>query len=495
VATVLATIPGLPMLGHGQVEGFTEKYGMEYRRARLDESPDAWLVERHERDLFPLLHRRRQFAEVRDFLLYDLVRDDGGIDDHVLAYSNGTGPARSLIVYHDRYAETAGWIRESVPYSVAEAEGDRRLTRRSLAEGWSLGDQPGLLVRARDHATGLEHLWFASELRERGLRLELRAYERRVLLDVAEVREAPPGPWTRLAERLAGRGVPSLDRAVRDLELEPVHGVVAALAGHPAVLDFVRDGRAPDAGDLGDAVRAAAGAIEEAGGEPGDRDDHSRLTDARLAALAVLVGDRLGTGKTDRRTARTKAGRRSAKGDPLDAVRQAFGDPWHRAVLAEWAIFAPIGASFELLDLDRPVAAALRDAGLDEVRSRTAAARVGVLVALGRERPPETGARPQAASPRAASAAVWFADDSTRSFLGVNEWDGVEWFGREPWRELLDWTLLLDAIDAGADDGLDEAGRAAAFAASRSAVDRLLEAGEASGYRVDRLLEGLGRAG
>ena len=33
VATVLATLPGLPMLGHGQVQGFGEKYGMEFRRA------------------------------------------------------------------------------------------------------------------------------------------------------------------------------------------------------------------------------------------------------------------------------------------------------------------------------------------------------------------------------------------------------------------------------------------------------------------------------
>ena len=58
VATVLATLPGLPMLGHGQVEGFGEKYGMEFRRATLDEQPDQWLVARHEREIFPLLHRR-----------------------------------------------------------------------------------------------------------------------------------------------------------------------------------------------------------------------------------------------------------------------------------------------------------------------------------------------------------------------------------------------------------------------------------------------------
>src|SRR6185503_16218721 len=33
-ATLLATLPGLPMLGHGQVEGFRERYGMEFRKAR-----------------------------------------------------------------------------------------------------------------------------------------------------------------------------------------------------------------------------------------------------------------------------------------------------------------------------------------------------------------------------------------------------------------------------------------------------------------------------
>ena len=44
VAMVMATLPGLPMLGHGQVQGFGEKYGMEFRRATLDEQPDPWLV-------------------------------------------------------------------------------------------------------------------------------------------------------------------------------------------------------------------------------------------------------------------------------------------------------------------------------------------------------------------------------------------------------------------------------------------------------------------
>ncbi len=37
VTTMMATLPGLPMFGHGQIEGLTEKYGMEFRRARYQE--------------------------------------------------------------------------------------------------------------------------------------------------------------------------------------------------------------------------------------------------------------------------------------------------------------------------------------------------------------------------------------------------------------------------------------------------------------------------
>ena len=59
VATLMVTLPGLPMFGHGQVEGFAEKYGMEFRRARWREEPDRWLIERHRRQLFGLMHRRR----------------------------------------------------------------------------------------------------------------------------------------------------------------------------------------------------------------------------------------------------------------------------------------------------------------------------------------------------------------------------------------------------------------------------------------------------
>ena len=121
VSTLMATMPGLPMFGHGQVEGFTEKYGMEFRRPIWDETPDRWLVARHEREIFPLLHKRYLFAEVANFLLYDFFGADGSVNEDVFAYSNRAGDERGLVIYHNKWAEARGEIRTSAAYVVKEA--------------------------------------------------------------------------------------------------------------------------------------------------------------------------------------------------------------------------------------------------------------------------------------------------------------------------------------------------------------------------------------
>ena len=114
VCTLMATLPGLPMFGHGQVEGYTEKYGMEYYRAYMDETPNEGLVQRHQHQIFPLLHRRKLFAEVDNFLLYDYYTDSGTVNEDVFAYSNRFEEQRALVIYHNRFGDTRGWIHTSV---------------------------------------------------------------------------------------------------------------------------------------------------------------------------------------------------------------------------------------------------------------------------------------------------------------------------------------------------------------------------------------------
>jgi hypothetical protein len=222
VTTLLATLPGLPLLGHGQVEGFHEKYGHEFRRAAWVEPVNEGLLAAHERWIFPLLQRRGQFAGTSDFLLYDFVAPEGHVNEDVYAYSNvGPDGDRSLVLYHNRYAETSGTVRDSVSYSVADpaAGGGRRRVRRTLAEGWRLpsGGDGSWFVACRDAVSGLEHLYRVRDLRERGLPIALRAYERRVLLDVRDIRDEPDGRWGLLCDRLAGGGVASLDAELESL--------------------------------------------------------------------------------------------------------------------------------------------------------------------------------------------------------------------------------------------------------------------------------------
>ncbi len=226
VAVMMSTLPGLPMFGHGQVEGFTEKYGMEYRRPRYDETPDHWLVERHDREVAPLLKRRWLFAESSNFLLYDFFQASGSVDENVFAYSNRNGDERALVVYNNRYGTANGTIDFSAAYAD---KASAQLRQRRLAEGLGVGAGPAKVLAWRDSLTGLEYLRRANDLAERGLTLELHAYQCHVFLDWHELHATAEKPWDRLCDHLNGRGVPSLEDALVNLELQPVHNDLRAL--------------------------------------------------------------------------------------------------------------------------------------------------------------------------------------------------------------------------------------------------------------------------
>jgi glycosidase len=224
VTVMMATLPGLPMFGHGQIEGFTEKYGMEYQRPRYEENPDPWMLERHDREIAPLLKRRWLFAESYNFLLYDFFHDSGSVDENVFAYSNRVNDQRALVVYNNVYGQTRGTIRISAAHAD---KGSGRLQQRSLWEGLGLSDTSSILA-FRDSLTGLNFLCRAINLAENGLGLELHAYQCHVFLDWQQLRSTAEKPWDLLCDYLAGRGVPSLDDALINMELRPVHDALKA---------------------------------------------------------------------------------------------------------------------------------------------------------------------------------------------------------------------------------------------------------------------------
>jgi glycosidase len=185
--TLLATLPGLPMLGHGQVEGWRERYGHEFRRARWDEPVDQPHADHFAWAIVPLLQRRAAFSATDRFHLYDAKDDGGHVVEDVYAFSNGAGDDRNLVLVHHRYGETTVRIDWSV--AAAKPGGGKPLTSVRLAEALALEGGDDELIRLVDHRSGFAIVRTAGDLRREGLRVTLGAYEARVLW---VERAAPP---------------------------------------------------------------------------------------------------------------------------------------------------------------------------------------------------------------------------------------------------------------------------------------------------------------
>ncbi|HEX7021529.1 MAG TPA: alpha-amylase, partial [Trueperaceae bacterium] len=407
VCTLLATMPGLPMFGHGQVEGFREKYGMEYRRAKLQEEPDAELLARHQREIFPLLHRRAQFAEVENFLLYDLVSADGQVQEDVFAYSNRVDDQASLVVFHNRYAEASGWIRTAAPFKPPGSEESAELIHRTLQDGLALraGEQDYLIFR--DHTAGLEYLRRSRELVDKGFFVSLGAFKYQVFLDFREVADSADAPYGQLERELAGRGVPSVAGALDDLKLRPLHDALARV---------LRAGQAPSTTERSPAARTALlqsyRAFLEVAQEYGGAEPTEALVDAFAAAAHTL-----------------------ARPVSPDDVREA--SPSDQVLLLAWAALqgleAPGENTAELYHrwhLAGPTREALTQLGPGAARAERL---LPLLLRYGNWTEKPSG---QAATAEEQLLSELLVDEEALEFLGVHDFEGARWFNREAYREL-----------------------------------------------------------
>jgi glycosidase len=221
VCILMATMPGLPMFGHGQIEGMTEKYGMEYRRAYWDETPDQNLIERHEHEIFPLLRKRYLFSQVTNFLMYDFYAPEGWVNENVFAYSNRIGLERGLVLYNNKYDSARGWIRVSSGFAEKTADG-KRVLQRVLGEGLALHSEWNYFAIFRDHITGLEYIRSCKQIWESGLYIELGAFKYHVFIDFREVCDNEFGHYAKLHESLHGSGVASVDEELKEIFLKPI---------------------------------------------------------------------------------------------------------------------------------------------------------------------------------------------------------------------------------------------------------------------------------
>jgi glycosidase len=489
VTVMMSTMPGLPMFGHGQVEGFTERYGMEYRRAYYDEHPDVEMVARHDRQIAPLLHRRALFAEAYDFRLYDFYTDDGWVNEDVFAYSNRRGDERALVVYHNRYAQTRGWVRTSCAYSEKAAPGGPRLVQQTLGEALGLSRNEATFMVYRDALSGLEYIHSSRALADEGMHLSLEAYTCHVFVDWREVVDDGVRPWRRLAEYLDGRGVSSVDEAFLLMLLAPLHESLRALLDPALVASLAASSRAQDA----DGVAPTTVAGERL---------RAFLVEARdVCTRTASMADTEITGDVDRavRTFEERLGAASRLGgleERLEArwspgTVPAADTPATLGAIVAWSALEALGRMcnpadpgdaaarmFERLRLRGVVASAVERLGVEgEDRWRVAAR---VRLALAHVRPSRSVPSTAAFAPARSTALDVLQDPDAAWLAGVHEYDGVRYFVKEPFERLV-WWMALPALLTLAADGAPS--REALRALERELGARM-EAAEAGGYRV-----------
>ncbi|HTV04396.1 MAG TPA: alpha-amylase family glycosyl hydrolase [Acidobacteriaceae bacterium] len=492
VATMLATLPGLPMFGHGQIEGFTERYGMEFKQARMEEWENEELVDKHQRYIAPLLKRRWLFAESAHFVLYDYWTGYGTVDENVFAYSNRAGDQRALILYNNSYGTTHGTIHVSAA-AMEKATGALKQTR--------LGDALGLagydtVVAYRDYVTGLEYLRRGIDFHHHGLTIGLRGYQHVVLLDWRELRPSAEYPWNRLCDSLHGEGVHSVDAALSMLRLRPLHEALHATVNKENVHTLAEiAGRVAAEADT-------AGAIEDKAGAPtAQRRMEAMRPMARQVGefvekcnavfepavaslptenreLAAKVKDAISAEEAARRY-RENCEKMTTAAVRLLLLEQEYGADWpvvtrviphsdeRWALLAAWIVVESLPwkverlAMFDALRLREALAEIFSGFGMHGEGAWRAAAQVRVLLL-------------QAAVPDLR--AFWNEGD-VRWLAGVNEADGVTYVNKEHFEELMDWLLLPALLECAEPNADAPAGLLEAEAAAEHAREAIAEAG------------------
>jgi glycosidase len=160
VSTLLATLPGLPLFAHGQVEGLEERYAMDFAQPRLDESPDVQMIGRHHQQIVPLLQQRALFASAENFQLFDVLDADGDPLEDIIAFSNRAEDMRALVLYNNSPTALVGNIS---PQLVEVLE-------LSSAQSW----------RTEELHSATELEWETAILRKEGLPVSLAAYQSQV---------------------------------------------------------------------------------------------------------------------------------------------------------------------------------------------------------------------------------------------------------------------------------------------------------------------------
>lgn len=484
ICAVMATMPGLPMFGHGQIEGYSEKYGMEYYRPYWDESPDQDLVRQHQRVIFPVLHRRRIFADVENFMLYDFYNSGGGVDENVFAYSNCKDGQAALVLYHNKYATTSGWIHTSVPYLVKFGS-DSALRQRNLFDALQLKGGPNDFVLYRDEVSKLTFIRSLQELKYRGLYFELGAYTHQILMDFKVVSGSD---YAAICAELGGRGIENFDLIRREMELRPLVDPLRNFLSNQRIAELLHETTNLDSQLWNETCQS----LEQVHNQALRIFHHYERSKNEICVKA--------------KTKLTYAGKpiqliqdfglsafKSAHSWANEFEEACNADPRIRAFLAVWALLSDLGGNSDDPEnqtitrkvLNEPVVASLlsqkfQEMGFTDYESYKNVQLLKVLTT-------QSGWMNQKAISPAELFSLLSDNPDTRQYWEVNEYNQILWFNQDMLNKTLDYIQFTGLIELTTKNKSTVSNVSELFIETKTVIAQVRQAASESEFQLEKL--------
>lgn len=494
ICTLMATLPGLPMFGHGQMEGFTEKYGMEYKKALYDELADENLMRRHEFEIFPVLYRRELFAGVDQFRLYDFLRSDGQIDQNVFAFTNRQHDQKTLVVFNNRYEFTRGRIKFSIPQSTRKNPGRNKIDT-SIAAALGLQKADSGYLRFHDLSTGLDFIRSVGELHDRGFEIDLNGYEHHVFVDFILVHADAYQDYDRLYAEYGHGGISNMDQALFDLRLQPVLSPLRSLINRD-FLNHLLEASQKSQGGFSSNIAASISektasfliGAKQIANTSSDTD--SLLKDILRAFQSIAQLCHL---EKSLAAPATQKIAKLLKPMRLEAVYEKAR--WY--TLGSWAVISHIGkimsaqfssdtsqAWLEEWKLDQPLREALLNEGIHGTSQQNALSALSLAVKFQDwyERPQKDGVQKLLRE--------WFSTPEVQIFLKVNRFDGKLWYDADAFQEFLWWMGIVAILQDQTRSTSSRVSLAETLVGSQAILKRIRQLDKTSGCQVEMLIRG-----
>ncbi len=376
------------------------------------------------------------------------------------------------------------------------AQADKVIVQRSLGEGLNLtGATEDTFVIFRDHISGLEYIRPAKQMVEKGVFFELEAYQYHVFMNFREAKDDAWGSYRQVSEMLGGRGVPSIEEALKELLLKPVQQPFKQIA-NPGYFDYLlashlgKEKQTLAENLLSEAVekmRSLLFGAEAIAGQVFDKESLANETKTTLNTLLCLpVLEDLYALPASRAYPAAAVYLNSCLKDNENHWLPLFAWSFTHALgkvitpvnfedqslswLDEWQFSKILREAYQAMGLAEAAVWRL------DLALRLITAQQNWFEKLGNK-------------PLNQILAYWLADSDIQRFIGVNRYKDVLWFNQESFEEYVWYMVVTATLAATARPGISSSEVVETILSLFDIAGGLLKAEKASAYQITRLLE------